>query len=182
MSILDRVLLLLLSIGGAIVGIGLILLGAGALGSSAPAWAVAAQTDPSAVYVIVIGLVFTLIALRFVFYRWRPAEVEHVALTGDHGQIRISFETIRQLATRAGRGVRGVHEFDARVRMGQAGLILFVRVRALPDVDLARMSNELQDTVKSYVERTAGVSVERVSVHVAEIAQGTAKGARAWVE
>jgi uncharacterized alkaline shock family protein YloU len=179
---LDRFLLFLLALAGVVTGIGLIWFGVEVSGGSAPDWLVAWFTPDAALYWIVAGVVLTLIALRFLFYRLRAPESDHVTLSGEHGQIRISYETVRQLAIRAGRGIRGVHDFDARVRMGQAGLLLYVRVRAHPDVELAQMSSEIQAAVKSYVERTAGVAVERVVVHVAEIAGSAPRSARAWVE
>ena len=137
---------------------------------------------PNNVYTIVLAVVFALISLRFLFYRSSHSDLDFVALQGEHGQIRISFETIQQLSNRTGRSVRGVQEFTTRVRSGQAGILLSVRVKALADLDLARMSAEIQNAVKEYVERTSGVTVERVAVNIAELAGGNAKSAKAWVE
>ncbi|MBX6352927.1 MAG: alkaline shock response membrane anchor protein AmaP [Thermoflavifilum sp.] len=182
MTVLDRLLLVLLALAGVIAGVGAILLGVAATGGAPPAWLLSVLVPGTAVYWWIGGVISVLLGLRFLAYRLRAAEPEHVSLSGEHGQIRISYETLRQLAVRAGRGIKGVHEFDARVRMGQAGLVFYTRVRAHPDTDLAQMSRDVQTAVKQYVERTAGVAVERVIVQVADIAGSAPRSARAWVE
>ena len=116
------------------------------------------------------------------FYRWGSPEPEYVVLQGEQGQIRISYETIKQLSNRTGRSIRGVQEFETRVRSGQAGILLSVRVKALPDLELSRVSAEIQNAVKEYVEHTTGITVERVTVNVAELASSPAKNAKTWVE
>ncbi|WDL97027.1 alkaline shock response membrane anchor protein AmaP [Alicyclobacillus sp. ALC3] len=181
MSILDRILLVLLTLGSLAVAVLLLLLGVGVLGS----WPSIVVTDAATypMYTIIVAVVFGLFALRFLFYRWTRPQEDYIMLPGDHGFIRISFETIRQLSNRTGKSVRGVQEFDTRVRSGQAGVLLAVRVRVMPDIDITQMSAEIQQAVKGYVEQTAGVTVERITVNVVELASHTAnKNTRAWAE
>ncbi len=181
MSILDRILLVLLTLGSLAVAVLLLLLGAGVLGS----WPSIVITDAATypMYTIIVAVVFGLFALRFLFYRWARPQEDYIMLPGDHGFIRISFETIRQLSNRTGKSVRGVQEFDTRVRNGQAGVLLAVRVRVMPDIDITQMSAEIQQAVKGYVEQTAGVTVERITVNVVELASHTPnKNTRAWAE
>lgn len=181
MSILDRILLVLLTLGSLAVAVLLLLLGAGVLGSWPSIVLTNAATYP--MYTIIVAVVFGLLALRFLFYRWARPQEDYIMLPGDHGFIRISFETIRQLANRTGKSVRGVQDFDTRVRNGQAGVLLAVRVRVMPDIDIAQMSAEIQQAVKDYVEHTAGVTVERVTVNVVELASHTQnKNTRAWAD
>ncbi|MCL6506963.1 MAG: hypothetical protein K6T59_08055 [Bryobacteraceae bacterium] len=132
--------------------------------------------------IVVVAVIVGLVALRFVFYRWASPEPDYVSIPGEHGQIRISFETIRQLANRTGRTVRGVQELETRVRAGQNGILLAIRVKALPDLELDKVSGELQSAIKAYVERTTGLNVERVVVNVAEVTGSPAKNTKAWVE
>ncbi|MCL6516198.1 alkaline shock response membrane anchor protein AmaP [Alicyclobacillus sp.] len=179
MSALDRLLLVVFSLAALAAAAGAFLLGAGALvDAGAPAaWA----QYPTGAWLMAGAVVFALLAVRFLFYRLRRREPDFVLLPGDFGHIRISFDTIRELANRTGRSIRGVHELDTRVRHGQSGIVLAVRVRALPDLDLAQMGREIQDAVKAYVERTTAVVVEQVLVSVTEIAGATAaKSARGW--
>lgn len=181
MSILDRILLVLLTLCSLCAAVVLLLIGVDAQGGWIQSALSAAASHP--VYAIVIAVVFGLIALRFLFYRWSTPGEDYVVLPGDHGFVRISFETIRQLANRTGKAVRGVQEFDTRVRNGAGGVLLAARVRVLPDVELLQMSSDIQGSVKAYVEQTAGVTVERVTVNVVELAPHAAnKSTRAWVD
>lgn len=180
MSMLDRILLGLLALAGLI---------AAALGFlvSIGVWPAAGgplqalPQGPAAS--IIIEIVVALLALRFLFYRMgRSADVDAVVLPGDHGNIRISFETLKQLSNRTGKAVRGVQDFDTRVRSGQHGVMLAVRIRALPDLDLAQMSSQVQRDVKEYVEKTSGVTVESVTVNIMEISGNSPKTSRSWVD
>ncbi|EPZ48952.1 alkaline shock response membrane anchor protein AmaP [Alicyclobacillus acidoterrestris] len=176
MSILDRILLFLLSIASLCLGVALALVGANVFGPDVQAYV---EMSPVNVVAIVAGVIIVLIALRFLFYRvGRTPTTDYIALTGDHGQIRISFETLRQLANRRGNQVRGAQEFDTRIRQGQEGVVILVRMQVLPDIDIASTSREVQTVVKEYVEQHSGITVEQVFVHVTELSPH--KQGKAW--
>lgn len=177
MSYLDRILLVIFSIISLAGAVFLFLLG---LVGFSP-FSIVSQY-PWYIYAIVIAIVWFVLGLRFLFYRIGSTDVDYVVLPGEFGNIRISFETIRQLANRTGKTVKGVAEFDTRIRNGQQGIWLAIRVRVLADMDLNAMSKEIQVQVKEYVEQTTGVTVERVTVHIAELASQTAKVSKAWVD
>lgn len=181
MSILDRILLVIFTLSSVCAAVVVLLFGAGVLGTWPTTVLANGQTYP--LYTILAAVVFGLLALRFLFYRWSRPQEDYVMLPGEHGFVRISFETVRQLSNRTGKSVRGVQEFDTRVRNGQAGVMLAIRVRVLPDIDLTQMSSQIQESVKSYIEQTAGVTVERVTVNIVELAaHPTNKTTRAWVD
>lgn len=182
MSIFDRLLMAIMALGVVCASVIIFIFGIDAATSFQNTLVYDMTTYPGNIYTIVIAVVFLLLGLRFLFYRTGSHDVDYVVLPGDDGQIRISFETIRELSNRTGRQVKGVQELETRVRHGEAGVMLGLRVRALADVDLAVMSQTVQAAVKDYVERTAGVAVERITVHVTEIANKAAKSARAWAE
>lgn len=183
LSYFDRLLMVifaLASLCGAVILFLIGLLGAQGFGQT---WLHVASTYPGNIYTIVIAVIWFILGLRFLFYRMGRPEDDHVVLQSDHGSIRISFETIRQLSNRTGKKVKGVQEFDTRVRGGgQAGVWLAVRVRAQADIDLNAMSKQLQTDILEYVEQTTGVAVERVTVNVAEIATTPVKANKAWVD
>ncbi|GLG00966.1 hypothetical protein Alches_10050 [Alicyclobacillus hesperidum subsp. aegles] len=178
MSLLDRLLLFLFSVIGLVVGVVLALVGANVISVT---WvSTELLTVPYNMVAIVVGAVAALLSLRFLFYRLsRMQTAEYVALTGDHGQIRISYDTLRQLANRRGSQLKGAESFDSRIRQGQEGILILVRMQVLPDVDIAQLSRDAQTAVKEYVERATGVVVERVLVHVTELAAGARSG-KAW--
>lgn len=179
MSYLDRILIVILSLASMVGAVILFLLGLGVLAGGQDLSVL--STYPGNIYALVGAVIWFLLGLRFLFYRISRPEADHVVLPGEYGNIRISFDTIRQLSNRKGRGVKGVQEFETRVRNGQAGVWLAVRVKALPDVDLGLMSRELQADIKDYVEQTTGVAVERITVNIAELASTPSKAGKAWV-
>lgn len=183
MSILDRILLVILALWGLCTATFGFLSVVGVWGASLGGPLSSIAVFPNNIYSIVLVLVMALVGLRFLFYRaGGGAKLDAVVLPGEHGTIRISFETLKQLANRTGKSIRGVQEFDTRVRTGQNGVQLAARVHALPDVDLAQMSAQIQLEVKSYVEKTSGVSVESITVNVVEISGNPVKTQRTWVE
>ncbi len=182
MSILDRILMAIMALGVLGASVVVFIFGIDAATSFQNSLVYDMTTYPGDIYTIVIAVVFLMLGLRFLFYRTGTHDVDYVVLPGEDGQIRISFDTIRELSNRTGRPVKGVHELETRVRHGQTGVMLGLRVRALADVELAEMSQTVQTAVKTYVEKTAGVVVERITVHITEIANKAAKSARAWAD
>ncbi|MBX5436307.1 MAG: alkaline shock response membrane anchor protein AmaP [Alicyclobacillaceae bacterium] len=180
MNALDRVLLILLCLASFAGGVVVCLAGAAVLaGPDVDAVLSHAHARTAA---IVAGVVWALLAVRFFLYRWGRRRLDYVTLPGEHGQVRISYDTIQQLANRAGRSIQGVFDLDTRVAPGVSGVCLALRVRALPDVELSRMSTDIQAAVKSYVEGTAGVGVERVTVNVMEVSGSSGKSAKTRVD
>lgn len=178
MSILDRILLFLLALASLVLGISLALVGVRVISSDVLA---TVSSTPENIVAIVAGVIIVIIALRFLFYRVsRRPSTDYVAMTGEHGQIRISYDTIRQLANRKGTQLKGAEGFDSRIRQGPEGIIVLVRMQVLPDVDIAALSRDVQTTVKDYVEQTSGVKVERVLVHVTELSAGGQRQGKAW--
>lgn len=177
MSILDRVLLFLLSLASLCLGVVLALVGVNVVGPGTIRYLSLAPFD---LVDMIVGVIIVLLALRFLFYRMgRPSSTDFVAMAGEHGQIRLSHDTIRQLANRKGMDVKGAQGFDSRIRHGQNGIVILVRMQVLPDIDISATSREVQSVVKDYVEKTSGVTVEQVLVHVTEVSN-TPKHGKAW--
>lgn len=178
MSILDRILLFVLSLASLCLGVALALVGADVFG---PGMIQVVYLTPANLVAIVAGVIIVLIALRFLFYRtMRAPTSDFVVVSSEHGHIRISYDTLRQLASRRGAQVKGTEGFDTRIRQGQEGIVVLVRMQVLPDVDIAATSREVQSSVKEYVEGTSGIHVEQVLVHVTELSSNVQRQGKAW--
>jgi len=119
------------------------------------------------------SIVLLLLSIFFMFYRTkaRDEQVQTITHKMENGEVQISYETIEQLATRAALKVRGVHDLKTRVRANEVGVArIAVRVQVDADTDIPKVTKELQDSVKMYVETTTGVSVDSVTVYVTELA------------
>jgi len=115
--------------------------------------------------------VFLLFSLFFLVFRTKPADTEPQAITHrmEGGDIKISYETLEQLVERAASRIRGVQNLKTRVRQGEHGMKILVRYAIEADLDIPKTTEELQAGVKSYVEATAGIPVQDVTVHVTEL-------------
>jgi len=170
-NLLDRILLVLLSLLG-IVSAGLMMIAIWGLDANLyQIW------NSWHLTVVVLAVFLLAISIRFLFYRrnghGRDDSADSVLLEGLNGQIRISHETIRQLANRTGQSIRGVYDFETRIRTGDGGILLSTRVRVHPDVQLAELSANIQQAVKDYVEHMTGVVVERLVVNIVEVVGAT---------
>ena len=66
--------------------------------------------------------------------------------------------------------IRGVQNLKNRVRLSaNGGLKIAVRFAIDADLDIPKTTAEMQQTVKEYIETTAGISVEDVTVYVTEL-------------
>ncbi|MCL6489299.1 MAG: alkaline shock response membrane anchor protein AmaP [Alicyclobacillus mali] len=177
MNLFDRLLLFVLSVVALVLGVAVVLVGA-----AVPiGWAQMELTrHPYNIVTMVVGGVTALIAIRFLFFRRRrDPKLDSVMVAGDHGPIRIAYDTIVQLANRRGSQLKGVASFETVVRQGQGGLVLTLRMRVLPDIDVAALAKEAQNAVKSYLEETTHVPVERVLVQVTELGDNN-RSMRVW--
>lgn len=176
-NLFDRLLLFVLSVVALVLGVAVVLVGA----AVPVGWAQMELTrHPYNIVTMVVGGVTALIAIRFLFFRRRrDPKLDSVMVAGDHGPIRIAYDTIVQLANRRGSQLKGVASFETVVRQGQGGLVLTLRMRVLPDIDVAALAKEAQNAVKSYLEETTHVPVERVLVQVTELGDNN-RSMRVW--
>ena len=89
------------------------------------------------------------------------------------GEIRISLNTIENIAHAASRKLTGVRETKATVIRFDDSVSISVRVVVLPDINIPALSEDLQVKVKNSVEETSGVRVSDVKVYVDNIHTGT---------
>ncbi|CAM3589392.1 alkaline shock response membrane anchor protein AmaP [Marinicrinis lubricantis] len=123
--------------------------------------------------VLIISIAAFLISLRFFVVSIRVGEgkPESIDQRTDYGDISISLETVENLTLKAASRVKGVKDLKARVQVGQAGIDLKIRAFVDGDVSIPVLSEEVQRTVKDYVEELTGIPVTRVSVFVSNIVQ-----------
>jgi uncharacterized alkaline shock family protein YloU len=119
------------------------------------------------------AVIFLLISIFFLIYRTKRMEYEPQTITHrlDNGDLKISYNTLEQLALRAATRVRGVTDLKARVHMNEGGTMrIAVKFAIEAGLDIPKTTAELQDGVKQFVEQTTGIPVEQVTVYVMELA------------
>ena len=163
MGVFDRILLFLFSLAVAILAV---LAGAQTFGVDWLNWLL----EEYSLQLLISTLALFLLALRFLTFRTGDTkEPQAIVHKTEHGEVRISLQTLESLADRAARLVRGVNDLKTKVRPVEAGIRIAVRITVDPDLDIPQITASVQQKVKDYVETTAGVTVQNVIVYVNDL-------------
>jgi uncharacterized alkaline shock family protein YloU len=129
--------------------------------------------DAFQITLIVAAVIFFILSLRFVIVSLHrgSASAPSIDQRTDFGDIRISLETIENLALKAASRQRGVKDLRARIRATDAGLDIVIRAVVDGESSIPVLTEEIQRTVKEHVEDIAGIPVTNVAVYVANIIQ-----------
>ncbi|MBB6635525.1 alkaline shock response membrane anchor protein AmaP [Cohnella thailandensis] len=123
--------------------------------------------------VIAIGVVLLLLSLRIfiVSFKRSGGQAPSINQRTEHGDIRISVDTVENLALKAASRTRGVKDLKARVRAADSGLQIMIRAFVDGDTPIPALSEEMQKTVSELVQETTGIPVSEVSVYIANVTQ-----------
>ena len=123
--------------------------------------------------IAVTGVVLLLLSLRFfiVSLQRGSASSSSIDQRTEFGDIRISLETIENLALKAANRQRGVKELRARIQITEAGLQITLRAVIDGENSIPEMTEEIQRAVKEHVEEITGMPVTNVTVFVANVIQ-----------
>lgn len=94
------------------------------------------------------------------------------------GEIRVSFKAIENMVLSASRKVKGIREVNTRIDSVEQGLVIYMRVKVIPDLPIPGLVNELQTVVRDYVQEISGSNVAEVKVLVENTAQEIQKNVR----
>lgn len=87
------------------------------------------------------------------------------------GEIRISFKAIENMVLAASRKVKGIRDVNTRIDSTEQGLLIYMRIKTIPDLPIPALVGELQTVVRDYVQEISGSNVAEVKVLVENIAQ-----------
>jgi uncharacterized alkaline shock family protein YloU len=171
----DKLFLFLYSVAVLILsGIGLIV----AMEWMAPAFA---ESFVDAIYMpgpakyaaIAVCAALILLSIRFLFVSLRRSRERTGSIDQrtEFGDIRISLETVENLALKAANRVRGVKDLRARVRVDDSGLDIQLRSVVDGESSIQQLTEEMQRGVKEHVEDITGIPVASVTVYVANVVQ-----------
>jgi len=173
--VLDKLLLFVCSLIILAASVAAIAAGAGVIPEDEALDAVRALYDGWGVRiaVITVSAVLLLISLRFLYLSLRRGggAAASIDQRTDYGDIRISLETVENLALKAASRQRGVQDLRARIRVTDAGIDISIRAVVDGDSPIPSLSEEMQRAVRDYVEEITGIPVANVAVFVANIAR-----------
>jgi uncharacterized alkaline shock family protein YloU len=178
-KILDRLLLFLYSVAiGTLAVITIVAASGGLIESGLHRWVDQFTGGSRAVQaaVIIAAVVILLISLRFFILSVRRggSAAPSINQRTEHGEIRISVETVENIALKAASRTRGVKDLRARVKVAESGLEILIRAFVDGDGSIPALSEDMQRTVSQYVEDATGIPVAAVSVYIANVTQAPA--------
>lgn len=133
---------------------------------------------------IVCAIVILLISLRFFYIAVRRArtQVPSIDQRTEFGDIRISLDTVENLALKAANRTRGIKDLKARVKVSHSGLDIILRAVVDGENIIPQLTEEMQGAVKRHVEEITGIPVAGVSVFVANVQSSSAPTFKSRVE
>lgn len=87
------------------------------------------------------------------------------------GEVRISFRAIEKIVLSASQKVKGIREISAHIDTSEQGLVIYLRIKPIPDLPIPALVHELQETVRNYTQEISGSAVAEVKVLVENISQ-----------
>ncbi len=99
----------------------------------------------------------------------RRKKPEALMQAGEFGDVHITLDALENMVLRVVQQMREVRDSNRRVEHTPQGLVVYLKVKVLPDQKLPGLTGELQANVKSYLEETTGINVSEVKVRVENI-------------
>jgi len=133
------------------------------------------QDETTAVWVTIVCAVFILACLRLLYIAIRPGRVSQPSIDQrtSFGDIRISVDTVENLVLKAANRSRGVRDLKAKIAVNSSGLEIIIRAVVDGESPIPALTEEIQSSVKDFIEEITGIPVATVSVYVANVASGT---------
>ncbi|NLL49565.1 MAG: alkaline shock response membrane anchor protein AmaP [Firmicutes bacterium] len=113
----------------------------------------------------IAALILVLLAVYILVLVTRFERKKYIVYPRELGEVKISTACVESLIVEAAEKMPGL----AQVRATFTDVVspkVTVRVVVHPDHNLSRLSEDLQDSVRSYVEKTVGIVIQEVEVFV----------------
>ncbi|MHA6483797.1 alkaline shock response membrane anchor protein AmaP [Paenibacillus sp. strain BS8-2] len=176
-KVVDKLLLFLFSLSVGIISVFLMSLGFGWLTSGMLEDVLTEfyRMDGVQIGTGIAGVVLLLFSLRFFILALHRGSMsaQSIDQRTEYGDIRISIETIENLALKTASKQRGVKELRARVRATDAGLEIVLRAIIDGESSIPALTEEIQRAVKDHVEEITGIPVMNVAVFIANVVQAS---------
>ena len=127
----------------------------------------------------IIALIFFVLSLMFLLSGVKSnKDKKAVSKHTNIGEIRISLNSIENIAINASKKANGVRESKTFVKKAEDGVNIEVKIVVMPDLSIPLISEDVQGRVKKAVEDASGIDVKQVKVIVDSIYSGVTYKAR----
>jgi uncharacterized alkaline shock family protein YloU len=120
-----------------------------------------------------IALVFFVLSITFLLSGVRSnKDKKAVSKHTNIGEVKISLNSIENIALNASKKANGVKEAKTLVRKQDDNVSITARIVVMPDLSIPAISEDVQMRVKKSVEESSGINVRDVKVIVDSIYSG----------
>ncbi len=164
----DRMFIGIMSLGYLIISVVLVL---AALGWTTPVTYVENYLYRTNPWVLGLTGGFVFIASLTLFlssFKKKPVMQTAIHET-NLGQIRITLPALEHLVLKAAKSVHGIRDIKPFINNTATGLSIQLKVQVLPDVNIPNITADLQKTIRDYMQKTAGTTVQEVRVLVNKV-------------
>ena len=127
------------------------------------------------VILFIIAMVFFVLSITFLLSGIRNnKDKKSVSKYTNIGEIKISLDSIESIALAASKKLNGIKETKAYVSKIDGGVSINLRTIIFGDVNIPKLSEDIQVKVKNSVEDATGINVNDVKVIVENIHTGYA--------
>lgn len=121
-------------------------------------------------YGALIALFVLLISLWLLSKSFKPKETEKL-ITGStaHGDYMVSFTALESMVLRASKNIEGIKELEPQIIFRDGNLSILIKAVVVSDYEIPEVSQQVQESVKNYIEEMAGVTVSAVKIFIENV-------------
>jgi len=124
----------------------------------------------------VLGLALMILSVCILVYVLRPRHIpEAIISNSEIGKVCITLGAVESLVQKVVHDMENVNESKICIKKQDDGVAIVLKITVNYDVTIPELTSEMQTTVKSYVESTAGISVKNVRIIVSNVSNPKAK-------
>lgn len=101
----------------------------------------------------------------------RDKESKYFSQEGSGGEVRVSFSTLESLVHRVCFPRREIKNLKTKIALREGNLEILIRMSVLPDTNIPDLIEELQDSVKNYLEEMTGFTIGEVKIMVDTVSE-----------
>ena len=124
-----------------------------------------------------LGIVLVLIGAGIILLKVREIRREQcIAFDNPEGEVAISMDAVEDFIVRIGNSFPNVKSLVPAIHAGPEGIGVVIRMDLWSGSNIPRLSEDLQNAIKSRVQDTLGINVNYISVSVGKIVGGEKEG------
>lgn len=118
----------------------------------------------------ILAVILLLLAVYLVVMITRFERMKYIVYSRELGAVKISADCVESLIIEAAEQVQGLEQVRARI-IDVLEPKVALKIAVYPDYNIPQLSTDLQENVKTYVEKTVGVVIKEIEVCVVGISK-----------